>query len=188
MAKKRSVREQVISGLRIGGLIVLSFAFFAAMVVGASLITGREATPSIEHRSLGVFALCVLAGILFFTVHRWTEWLIGIFGYCLLRFFGALLFGPYLKKPVSRIEVAGWMLYLIVAILLTMRHVHRHPKRFEKIGLVGFVLSVPFALTLSSYKPLLLGLLCLAFGELSEMLRRRMHRHHLGKDRPLAPA
>ncbi len=171
MAKKRSVREQVISGLRIGGLIVLSFAFFAAMVVSASLITGREATPSIEQRLLGVLALCVLAGILFLTVHRWTEWLIGILGYCLLRLSGALIFGPYMKHPVSRLQAASWILYLAVAILLTMRHVRRRPEGAEKFGLVGFVVCVPFAMRLESSKPLLFGLLFLALGELTETLR-----------------
>jgi hypothetical protein len=173
---KRSGGEQVLSGLRIGGLIVLSFVFFAAMVVSASLIAGREAAPNASHRTLGTLALVLLAAILFFTVHHWTRWLVGILGYCLLRLLGGLIFGPYMKQPVSRLQVASWMLYLI-AILLTMRHVRRRPKGAEKLGLVGFLVSVPFAMILESYKPLLLGLLFLALGELTERLRSWKDRH-----------
>lgn len=171
MKDQRSVREQILSGLRIGGLIMLGFAFFGAMVVCASLIAGHEATPNISHRPLGVIALGILAAILFFTVHHWTKWLIGILGYCLLRLFAGLIFGPYMKQPISKLQVASWMLYLAVAILLTMRHVRRHPKGAEKFGLVGFVVSVPFAMSSNSYKPLLLGLSLLAVGELTERLR-----------------
>ena len=169
--------------------MVLSFAFFTGMVVSASLITDREATPSIEQRSLGVLALCVLAGILFLTVHRWTEWLIGILGYCLLRLSGALIFGPYMKQPISRLQAASWMFYLVVAILLTMRHVRRRPKRAEKFGLIGFVVCVPFAMAVESYKPLLFGLLSLALGELTETLRHWKDRHHRHprNDQPIVP-
>ena len=171
MRDKRSVREQVLSGLRIGGLIVLSFVFFVAMSVSASLITGREATPSSAHRTLGTLALGILAAILFFTVHHWTKWLIGILSYCFLRLFMGLIFGPYMKHPVSRLQVASWMLYLAVALLLTMRHVRRRPKGAERFGLIGFVLGVPFAFSFGSPKPLFLGLLLLALGELLETVR-----------------
>jgi hypothetical protein len=171
MRDNRSVREQVLSGLRIGGLIVLSFVFFAAMAVSAALITGREAAPNIAHRTFGTLALGMLAAILFFTVHHWTKWLIGILAYCLLRLFVGLIFGPYLKHPVSRLQVASWIVYLAIAALLTMPHIRRRPKGAGRFGLVGFVLCVPFAMILESSKPLVLGLSLLALGELIEALR-----------------
>ena len=107
MKDKRSVREQVLSGLRIGGLIVLSFAFFVALSASASLIMGGETPPNIAHRLLGILALGILAAILFLTVNHWTKWLIGILGYCLLRLFAGLIFGPYMKHPVSRLQIAS---------------------------------------------------------------------------------
>jgi hypothetical protein len=190
MARKRSIRDQVISGFRIGGLMVLSFAFFGAMVQSARWIVGTfDETPTISQRSLGPVAMLFLTGILFVTVRRWTEWLIGILAYCLLRFSGGLLLGPYLKRPVSRFEVAAWMLYLLVAILLTTRHVQRRPKGAEKIGLVSFVLCLPFALILNASKPLFFGLLLLALGELVEALRRSNRRYgrHRGNDETIVP-
>jgi hypothetical protein len=187
---KRSVREQVLSGLRIGGLIVLSFVFFAAMAVSASLITGHEAAPNIAQRTLGTLALGMLAATLFFTVHHWTKWLIGILAYCLLRLFVGLIFAPYMKHPVSRLHVASWMLYLAIAGLLTMRHTRRRPKGAERFGLVGFVLCVPFAMILESSKPLFLGLSFLALGELIEALRLWKHRRRVPSrdNQPIVPA
>ena len=190
LTDERTIREQVISGLRIAGLLLLGFAFFVAMVVSASLILGRENTPSFWHWPLGTFALGILAAVLFFTVRHWTKWLIGILVYCLFRLFAGLIFGPYMRHPVSRLEVASWMLYLAVANLLTMRHVRRRPKGAEKFGLVGFVLCVPFAVSLESPKPLFAGLVCLALGELIETLRRRSHRRHRPPpdNQPIVPA
>jgi len=176
MRDNRSVREQVLSGLRIGGLIALSFVFFAAMSVSASLITGRDAAPSSAQRTLGTLALGVLATILFFTVQHWIKWLIGILGYGLLRLFGGLIFGPYMRHPVSRLQAAGWIVYLAIAVLLTVRHIRRRPKGAERFGLVGFVLCVPFAMILESSKPLVLGLSFLALGELIEALWLWKHR------------
>src|SRR5882672_2129582 len=98
MARKRSIRDQVISGFRMGGLMVLSFAFFGAMVVSARWIVGSpDGTSTINQRLLGSVSMLFLTGILFVTVRRWTEWLIGILGYCFLRFFGGLLLSPHLK-------------------------------------------------------------------------------------------
>jgi hypothetical protein len=190
MAKKRSAREQVISGLRIGGLLVLSFVFFGAMVLSASLITDREATPKVAYLLLGTLAQGILASILFLTVHHWTKWLIGILGYGLFRLVGAVIFGPYLTHPVSRLQIASWMLYLAVSLLLTKRHIRRRPKGAERLGLTGFVLCVPFALSLESPKPLFLGLLLLALGELIETARLwNRGRHRPPSDnQPIVPA
>lgn len=177
MKNKRSVREQVLSGLRIGGLIVLSFVFFVAMVLTASLITGPATNTG--YRALGTLALGILVAILFFTDQHWTKWLIGILGYCLVRLFGGLILGPYMKQPVSRLEVASWMLYVAIALLLTTRHIGRRPKGAERFGLIGFVLCVPFAMSSESPKPLFVGLSLLALGEFIETLRlwnRRRHR------------
>jgi hypothetical protein len=187
---KRSVREQVLSGLRIGGLIVLSFIFFAAMAVSASLITGRETAPNIAHRTLGILAFGIVAVTLFFTVHHWTKWLIGILAYCLLRLFVGLIFAPYMKHTVSRLSVISWMLYLAIAVLLTMRHVGRRPKGAERFGLVGFVLCVPFSMILESPKPLFLGLSFLALGDLIEAFRFWKHRRDRPSrgNQPIAPA
>jgi hypothetical protein len=107
----------------------------------------------------------------------------------LIRLFGALIFGPYMKQPISRLEVTSWILYLAVGLLLTLRHVRRRPKRAEKFGLVGFVICVPFALSLGSYKPLLFGLSLLVLGEFTEKLRRRKSRRHRRSrdDQPIVP-
>jgi hypothetical protein len=177
MTRRRTVGDQVKSGLQIGGSIVLAFLFFAALIASANYFLGQNSSSvSRTSQTFGGLALAGLAAILFLTTRYWTKWVIGFLAYCLLRFVGALLFGPYLKKPVSRLEVAGWIAYLLIAVLLTMRHSERFPKRAERVVLVGFVLGATFALSLNSFKPLLFGLAVLFFGEVAEMFARQERR------------
>ena len=188
MTHRRTVGEQVKSGLRIGGSMVLAIFFFAALVASTSYFLGRNGGEvSSISKAFGCLALVALTTILFLTTRHWTKWVVGFLGYCLLRFIGALLFGPYLKQPVSRFEVAGWMVYLLIAILLTARHAERPPQRTERLGLVGFVLGAPFAMTLSSYKPLLCALLILSLGELAEKFLRRERRQTHRENGPIVP-
>jgi hypothetical protein len=94
MARKRSIRAQVISGLRIGGLIVLTFAIFAGMVLSASLIVDRHDNATLKQHVLGVLLLGSLTVVLFATVRHWTQWLIGALGYCTLRFLVGIFLVP----------------------------------------------------------------------------------------------
>ena len=176
------------SGLRIGGSIVICISLFAVLVVSSRfLIPLNGDVVSGTSRVLGGIALVALVAVLFFTTQYWAKWLVGFLGYGLLRFFGGLFVGPYLKPPVSRLEIAGWIVYLLIAILLTARHMQRSPRGTERFGLIGFVLSAPFALNLNSDKPLLCGLLILSVGEFTERFLRREHENTRRNDKPIVP-
>lgn len=173
MTRKRTVGEQVRSGFRIAGLMVLAFAFFVALTSAAMFSLGRSGNlTSNSHRILGSFALVVLASVLFFTTRYWAKWVLGIVCYCLVKtFFGAPVFVLFGKTDVAE-ELAFTAAYSAVAVLLTWRHFQREPRGMEKIGLVAFVICAPVALALQSFVPLLAGLAFLGIGELVQMMLR----------------
>jgi hypothetical protein len=167
MTRERTVGEQVRSGFRIAGLVVLAFAFFVALTWAAMFSLGGSGNlTSNSHRILGSFALVALAFVLFFTTRYWAKWVLGIVCYCLVRtLFGAPFFVLFGKTDVAE-ELAFIAAYSAVALLLTWRHFQREPRGMERFGLVAFVICAPVALALQSYMPLLAGLAFLGVGEL----------------------
>lgn len=182
MTDKRTVGEQVASGFRISGLLLLAFAFFIALTWATvfSLGRGGNLTPN-PHRVLGSIALAGLSAVLFFTTRYWAKWVLGIVCYCLARtFFGAPFFALFGNINVAK-ELAFIAIYSAIALLLTWRHFERDPKGIERFGLVAFVICAPAAIALQSYIPLLAGLSLLGIGELAQRIlpptRRRVEGH-----------
>jgi hypothetical protein len=101
----------------------------------------------------------------FKTTRHWAPWLFAALAFSLLRLIRVLLFGPYLSKPVTRSEVAVWMLYAATAGALTFRYTQRHPRGFERFGLVSFVVGIAAAAAYSATEPLWLGLALLGLAE-----------------------
>jgi hypothetical protein len=172
--RNRTVREQVKSGFRIAGAIILSFLVFAGLVISAGyLVTPNNGPPFSKFHLLGGLSLVALATLLFLTTRIWAQWLIGILGYCFLK----LLIGGFIVG-LDRKIVTFYLLYLLAAIALTFRHVRRKPTGTERIGLVGFVVGIAFAMKYESYLPLLVGLALLGCGELVEQIRRAQRKQH----------
>jgi hypothetical protein len=170
---KRTIGEQVASGFRIAGSILLVFAFFIALTWATMFSLGRSSNlTSNPHRTLGSVAPVGLSAVLFFTTRYWAKWVPGIVCYCLARtFFGATLFVLSGKINVAK-ELVFIAIYSAIALLLTWRHFERDPKGIEKFGLVAFVICAPVAIALQSYVPLLAGLALLGIGESAQRIMR----------------
>jgi hypothetical protein len=100
MAKKRTALEQVKSGFRIAGTIVLAFIFFVALWGSIRFLTLRN---NIEnqgaHPLLGGLSLLLLSGILLLTTKTWSRWLFVILAYCTARLFFGVWFIAFGIKP-----------------------------------------------------------------------------------------
>jgi hypothetical protein len=171
MTRKRTVGEQVASGFRIAGSMVLAFTFIVALIGSTFFLLGlNNAEAQGQHRILGGTALVGLSVLLFLTTRHWAKWLVGIVAYC----FAKVLIGtPFFllsgKTNVAK-QLVFVLIYCLIAALLTWRHFEREPTGIEKVGLVGFVVCASFAMALQSYLPLLVGLALLAIGELAQRI------------------
>jgi len=171
MKERRTVREQVKSGFRIAGSLVLVFCFFAALVASLSYVTGRADRLMGNHRWLAALVAVALITIMFLTTQYWAKWLVGVLGYCFLRMLAPLFFKLFFGffRELTFAELLMWTLYSLAAAALTARHVSRAPKGVEKFGLVAFVVCVSLAMVYGSV-PLFYGLGLLATAELIQKL------------------
>jgi hypothetical protein len=176
VTKKRTVGEQVRSGFRIVGLILLVFAVFVLLEISLTYAVGL-ADPHMGIRRL--FGAVVASGLMLFmfrTTRYWAPWLFMALAFGLVRLSGGLLLGPYFSKPLARSTVAVWMLYAGAAVALTARYVRRRPRGSESFGLVAFVVGVELAAVYNSQDPLWAGLAALGLAELIQWLHpKKIH-------------
>jgi hypothetical protein len=162
--------------------MIFVFAFFLALVFSTGYLVGRtngEVTG--KTHPIGVLILLALAAFLYRTTAYWAPWLLGFLGYGFLRLLiKGLVFGPYLRQPASRTTIIWYLLYTAAAIALTIRYASRRPVGSERVGLVLFVVCVPFAVEYQSYVPMLAGLGLLGIGELLERIRRHRNKGRKG--------
>ncbi len=173
MAKKRTVGEQVKSGFRIAGLILLVFLVFISLEASLAYAIGRSDPKMGSHRFLAALVAAGLMVFMFRTTQYWAKWLLSGFAYALFRLTFGLLFAPYFTRPVARTEVAVWVLYSGLGVALTARHFRRKPRGFERLGLVSFVVGAAVATVYGSPEPLWGGLSLLGLAELVEWLRHK---------------
>jgi hypothetical protein len=185
MVRSRSVREQVISGFRIAGSLLLAIAVFAALSLGFALIT-QNISPNRQPRVLlGSTLVLLLDAFLFLTARYWAKWLLGVFACGSLRLFvGGILLGPYLSHPIDRRSAVLWFLYALAASALTVRYLRRQPKRLESIGLVLFVSCIALATVVSSSSTLFAGLAALGVSELLQWASTRAGRSRVATPHP----
>jgi len=178
VARERGVGEQVRSGLRIAGRILLVFAAFTLLEVCLVYLTGLADASAIKKFLAALVAAGVVA-FMFRTTMYWAKWLLAALGFCLVRLVGGVLLGPYFSKPLSRDTAAVWMLYTGAAVALTVRYSGKKPRGFERLGLVSFIVCIALAFISGSQKQLWLGLGLLGLSELTQWLTRRgAHRPH----------
>jgi len=175
---RRTAWEQVKSGFRISGLIVLTFCIFITLVVSLSHVTGRVDPPRSRNALLGVLSTATLVAVMFQTTRYWAKWLVGILGLGLFRMWGALMFKGFFELPrnINFTALLAWFLYTAAAVGLTVRHATRPPKGAERFGLTGFVVCVSLAMATGSSSPLFYGLGLLAAGEITQAMVHTRHR------------
>ena len=173
MHRKRSVGEQVKSGLQIGFGIVLAIVIAAALITFSLFAVGQPGEAP-AHPVVGITGLVTLAVFLLFTAPTWSKWLAGFIANGWLRLVGfAFFYGffqlllnrtPWEHLKLSDIEI---FLALTAVLVLLMKYVKREPERWERIGLVAAVVGSSFSAARQNGAPALIGLSIFAFARLA---------------------
>ncbi len=163
--------EQVKSGFRLAGSLLLTLAFVYALLLCAGFLVGKGEYNRPIYRVAGACGLVALSIIMFMTVRHWVGWFIGALGYFVLKTAFALLLGSSLVRPW--LWFSEFALLLGLAILLCLRYASRMPQKIEAVGLVGLVLALSFALVCNSNTPILFGVAVLSLIQLAYVRKRR---------------
>jgi hypothetical protein len=175
LTKKRSVGEQVKSGLQIGFGIVLAIVVAAALIACSGFVVGQPGEGPL-HPVLGAFGLVTLSVFLFFTAPTWSKWLAGFFaiGWWRLTVF-ALIYSFFQlilnQLPWEHLKPADAELFLILTLVLVllMKYGKHEPKLWERIGLVVAVVGCSFSVASRNVVPSLAGLSILSLARLATL-------------------
>lgn len=167
----RTVSEQIKSGLRLAGWVLITLAFVYLLLGSTGFLIGKGKYTRPIHRVLGVGGLMALSTTLFFTVRHWVKWFIGALGYFALKAVFALLLGSSIARP--RLWFVEFVLLLGIAVLLCVRYLSRKPDTIEAAALVGLVVALSFTLVCDSVFPFLAGVAFLIVVQLAQGRRRQ---------------
>jgi hypothetical protein len=167
---ERSVAEQVRSGLRLAGWVLLTFAVVGVTLLSEKVLLDKSTTNG--HKAAGVCGLILVATLMFVSVDRWGKWFFGVLGYWTLKVVIVLLFHPSLM----------WLEYLLLFILMSIlcaRYALNDVRRsaIEKMGMVVAALALTLSLPMNSPRPLLVGVGVLALTHFSSYVFKANHRH-----------
>jgi hypothetical protein len=156
---KRPVSEQVKSGLRLAGWVLLTLAVALVLVRSDMALLDRNAGSL--YRIAGACGLLFAAILMFVSIERWGKWFVGALAYWTLR----TVF-PLLLHPTT--VLLQYMLLFIIALGLCARFELSHGSRsaLEKFGMVIVVVALSFSLTLGSPVLLLIGVSVLGLTQL----------------------
>lgn len=168
---ERTVAEQIKSGLRLAGWVLLTLAFIYLLLGSTGFLIGKGEYTRPIHRVLGVGGLIAISTTLFLTVSHWVKWFIGALGYFALKAVFALLLGSSIAQP--RLWFVEFALLLGVGVLLCARYLSRKAETIEAAALVGLVVALSFTLVCDSVFPFLAGVGFLAVVQLGQSRRRR---------------
>lgn len=168
---KRTVGEQVKSGVRLAGWVLLTLAFIYLLLGSTGLLIGKGQYTRPIHRVLGACGLAATSAIMFVTVRHWLKWFIGALGYYALKAVFALLLRSSIAQP--RLWFIEFALLLGLAVVLCARYLSRKPDTIEAAALVGLVVTLSFTLVFDSVFPFLSGVAFLTLIQLAHSRRRR---------------
>jgi hypothetical protein len=168
---ERTVGEQVKSGFRLAGWVLLTLAFILVVLGSTNLLLGKGDYSQPIHRFLGACGLAATSTAMFATVRHWVKWFIGALGYLALKAVITLLLGSFAALP--RLWLLEFALLLGLAVVLCVRYVSHAPDKIEGAGLVGMVVALSFTLVRDSNVPALLGVAVLTLIQLAHSRKRR---------------
>src|SRR4029078_10637782 len=90
---QRTIGEQIKSGFRLAGWILLTFVFIVFLLGSTTCFLAQNENPQPILRLLGACGLLVGSIVMFVTVRRWVKWFFGA-----LRYFAILCLD--LPRPV----------------------------------------------------------------------------------------
>jgi hypothetical protein len=127
---KRPVSEQVKSGFKITGAILVSFAAVVLFIIGYTDVV----TPEKQHVALGWTILVATAATLMFTVRFWANWFCGVASYLAVRS-TFLIFFAHKGKLSLPIAVGLTVSLWLMAILSIRFYKKRKFSKFDQIGI-----------------------------------------------------
>ena len=174
---KRTVGEQIKSGFRLAGWILLTLAFASLVLASTASLVGKGSGNYTQpvHRLLGACGLFATSTVMFITVRRWAKWFVGALGYMILKVAVSLVLGrtpsvPSITRP--RLEFVEFLMVLVLALLLCARYLTHAPRTVETLGLVGMVVALSFSMIYDSSLPMFGGVAVLGMIQLT---RGRRH-------------
>lgn len=168
---ERTVGEQVKSGLRLAGWVLLTLAFIYVLLLCAGVLIGKTGYNQPIYRVVGAGGLLGMSILMYATVRHWVGWFLGALGCLVLKTVFALLLGSSLVRP--RLWFIEFALLLGLAVLLCARYLSRKPHKIEAAALVGLVLALSFTLVRDSNTPVLFGVAVLAVVQVAYGRKRR---------------
>lgn len=155
-----TIREQIKSGFRLAGWILLTLAFIFLVLASTAFLAGKSNHTQPIYRLLGACGLLATSIAMFITVRRWAKWFVAALGYMILKVAVSLLLGstpsvPSITRP--RLEFLEFLVVLVFALLLCVRYLTHTPRTVETVGLVGLVIALSFSVIYDSSLPVLAG-------------------------------
>ncbi len=172
---KRSVSEQVRSGFRIAGFILLTLALMSVLLDSTAFLLGKNSNPGPGHRFIGAAGLLAVSILMLFTSRYWAKWFAAVLAWAILRW--------AFRAPFNA-SLSGWLILEVLAILAVLfvlsvgPAMRRTPKRIETVGLVVAVLSLSFATVASSYFPAIVGIAVLGLARFIAWKKPERRSHH----------
>jgi len=77
---ERTVSEQVRSGLRLAGWVLLALALLLVLLASASAVLNKTEHPSLVVRVAGACGLIAISILLFVSTQYWAKWFVGFLG------------------------------------------------------------------------------------------------------------
>jgi hypothetical protein len=157
----RSVHQQVVSGLRLGGglvagLLILGLAYWSI----SALLANAHSSAWPGHFCLW-FILCFASVMMFVTVNRWVPFVPAFYLLTLMRSLGVLTFGLVSSASTaadwaSRKDLLGPLVFCVVVVALTWRFIGNIPAPttfLDRVALTFFVLAQLNQMAISYHRP-----------------------------------
>lgn len=183
----RPVGEQIKSGFRLAGFVLLAFALVFLLVLGTTLLLDKPSRFSghgLSGRVIGGCMLASLSAFLFFTARYWAKWFIAFVLWAVFRIGLLGILGTTSvrgSRPVSRSWIFEVALILAALAGLALKPVFSDEgsTKAEDAGLVFSILSLVFLLIDETVVPLLAGTSVLGIIRLVEWGRTKRRKTQL---------
>ena len=184
---KRTVGEQIKSGFRLVGWVLLTLAFISLILGSINLLTGKGDHVRPLFRVLGACGLVAASSVMFVTIRHWVKWFFGFLAYSALKVAIAFLLGftpsmPSIVRP--RLVFLELLVLLMVAVVLCLRYLTHAPRKIEAAGLVVLVITISFSMVYDSNLPIICGIALLGVTQLVHSGTRSRLTHALVERRP----
>ena len=162
--EKRTIGEQIRSGFRLAGWVLLTLAFIFLVLASTAFLVGKSNHTQPIYRLLGACGLLATSIAMFTTVRLWAKWFVGVLGYMILKVAISLLLGrtpsvPSIARP--RLVFLEFLVALVFAPLLCAKYLTHAPRKIETMGLVGLVIALSFSMIYDSSLPIFAGVAAL---------------------------